>query len=152
MIKTRSKDLYNKDRLVLMKPPLDQNYIMIMTYSIDFRKKVLSIKEEENLTFAEVSKRFGVDQASVVRWSSRIEPQKKRNKPSVKLDWEKLAKEVETYPESYQYERAERFGVSPSGIAYALKKLKISRKKNFPTSESGPGSPTTISSPNSRLP
>ena len=28
----------------------------------------------------------------------------------------------------YQYERATRFGVSRQGIAYALKKLKISRK------------------------
>ena len=114
-----------------MKPPFDKNYHPIMTYSIDFRKKVLSIKVQENLTFAEVSKRFGVGQASVVRWSSRIEPQQQRDKPSVKLDWEKLAQDVETHPESYQYERAERFGVSQSGIASALKKLKISRKKKL---------------------
>jgi transposase len=135
-----------------MKPAFDKNYYLIMTYSIDFRKKVLSITGQENLTFAEVSKRFGVGQASVVRWSSRIEPQQKRDKPSVKLDGEKLAQDVETYLESYQYERAERFGVSQSGIAYALKTLKLSRKKNFPTSQSGSGSPTTISSPNSQLP
>ena len=38
-----------------------------MTYSIDFRKKVLSVKEPDHLTCSEVSKRFGVGQASVMR-------------------------------------------------------------------------------------
>jgi transposase len=46
-----------------------------MTYLIDFRKKVLSIKAQENLTWSEVSTRLGVGQASVVRWSKDIEPQ-----------------------------------------------------------------------------
>ena len=45
-----------------------------MTYSVDLRKQVLLIKEQENLTFSEVSNRFGVGVASVPRWSykSRI--------------------------------------------------------------------------------
>jgi transposase len=100
-----------------------------MTYSIDFRKKVLSIKKQENLTFSEVSKRFSVGPASVVRWSQNIEPQRTRNKPTTKLNWEALAQDVKEHPDSYQYERAARFGVSPQGIAYALKQLKISCKK-----------------------
>lgn len=37
-----------------------------MTYSIDSRKKVLSLKEQDNLTFSKVSERFGVGQASVI--------------------------------------------------------------------------------------
>jgi transposase len=88
-----------------------------MTYSIDFRKKVLSIKEQENLTLVEVSKRFGIGQASVMRWSQDIEPKRTRNKPTIKLNWEALAPEVEEHPESYQYERAAGFGVSQPGIA-----------------------------------
>lgn len=100
-----------------------------MAYSIDFRKKVLSIKEQENLTFLEVSKRFGVGINSVIRWTKKIEPQRTRNKPASKIDWSDLVKDVEQYPDSYQSERAARFGVSRQGIAYALKKLKISRKK-----------------------
>ena len=47
------------------------------------------------------------------------------------MDWEALAKDVETHPDSYQYERAARFGVSQPGIAYALNRLKLSRKKKF---------------------
>ena len=100
-----------------------------MTYSVDFRKKVLSLKAKENLTLSEVSKRFGVGQASVVRWSKNIEPQRTRPKPTVKLNWEALAQDVQEHPDSYQYERAARLGVSQQGIAYALKKLKRSRKK-----------------------
>jgi transposase len=66
-----------------------------MTYSNDLRKKVLSIKEQDKLTFSETAKRFGVGQASVVRWSKNIEPQRTRNKPTVKLDWETLAQDVQ---------------------------------------------------------
>lgn len=100
-----------------------------MTYSIDFRKKVLSIKQQCQLTFSETSQRFGVGQSTVVRWSQHIEPKRTRNKPTVKLNWEALAQDVEEHPDSYQYERAARFGVSRQGIAYALKQLKLSHKK-----------------------
>ena len=88
-----------------------------MSYSVAFRETVLSIKAQENLTVAEVSKRFGVGQASVVRWSKKIEPQQSRSKPTVKLNWEALVQEVKDHPDSYQYERAARFGVSRQGIA-----------------------------------
>jgi len=38
---------------------------------------------------------------------------------------------VEDYPAAYQYERAKVFGVSPNGILYALRRLKISHKKTL---------------------
>lgn len=100
-----------------------------MTYSVNLRKKVLLVKEQENLTFLEVSKRFCVGVASIERWSKNIEPKRTRNKLPTKIDWEKLAKDVEEHPDDYQYERAQRFGVSKQGIGYALKRLKISYKK-----------------------
>ena len=101
-----------------------------MAYSIDFRKKVLEIKKRENLTLAETAARFGVGIASIVRWMHRIEPKTTRNKPATKINREALIKDVEEYPDSYQYERAMRFGVSCTGIGEALKRLKISNKKN----------------------
>ncbi|WP_254776401.1 hypothetical protein [Nitrosomonas sp. Nm34] len=39
-----------------------------MTYPISFRRKVLSIREKENLSIAQVAKRFCVGIASVTRW------------------------------------------------------------------------------------
>lgn len=100
-----------------------------MTYSIDFRRKVLSIKEREQLSFEAIAQRFEVGKASVVRWSKDIEVRRTRQKPATKIDMEKLRQDVEQYPDAYQYERALRLGVSQRGIGYALKRLRISRKK-----------------------
>ncbi|TYP71040.1 MULTISPECIES: hypothetical protein [Nitrosomonas] len=50
-----------------------------MAYPISFRRKVLSVREKENLTIAQVAKRFCVGVASVTRWiktpDPRIHPQ-----------------------------------------------------------------------------
>ena len=100
-----------------------------MTYSIDFRRKVLMIKEREKLSFAEISKRFMVGIKSVVRWSKQLEPKKTRNKPATKIDREALKRDVERYPDAYQYERAERLGVSRNCVHFALKRLDITYKK-----------------------
>ena len=105
-----------------------------MTYSLDFRKKVLKIRTEEGLSIEEVAIRFGVGKASVMRWLIDIEPKKKRNKPATKIDMEALRKDVESNPDSYQYERAARFNVSKTGIRSALIRLKLSYKKNMESS------------------
>jgi transposase len=102
-----------------------------MTYSLDFRKKVLEIRSKEGLSIEEVSKRFGVGKASVMRWLIEIEAKKKRNKPATKINMDLLREDVVNYPDSFHYERAHRFGVSASGIAVALHRLKISYKKNM---------------------
>ena len=44
---------------------------------------------------------------------------------------EALRKDVEDNPDHFQYERAKKFGVSPSAIYYALRRLKISCKKTL---------------------
>ena len=87
-----------------------------MTYSIDFRRQALLIKEQEQLSFEATAKRFGVGKASVVRWSKRIETQRTRNKPATKINMEALKPDVEVYPDAYQYERAQRLDVSHRGI------------------------------------
>ena len=101
-----------------------------MTYSIDFRRHILLVKEEEGLSFGETSIRFRVGKSSIVRWSKKIEPQRKRNKPTITVDMERLKEDIVQYPDSYQYERAKRLGVSQSGIYWALKRLGVSYKKN----------------------
>ena len=108
-----------------------------MTYSIDFRRKVLEIKERDGLSFKQAAALFGVAKSSVQRWTERIEPCRSRNKPATKIDMELLEQDVGLHPDAYQYERAGRFGCSQRGIGEALKRLKISRKKNFFASEGG---------------
>ncbi|HEV2600785.1 MAG TPA: IS630 transposase-related protein [Candidatus Babeliales bacterium] len=107
-----------------------------MTYSRDFREKALFIKEKESLSLAKIAKRFDVGIASVVRWSKDIESKKTRNKPATKIDMEALKKDVEAYPDAYQYERAKRLNVSRAGVAHALKRLGVSYKKNPQSSPS----------------
>lgn len=108
-----------------------------MTYSLDFRRKVLDVRERDQLSIAEVAERFAVGKVSVMRWLTRIE-----RKPSGfrhrKLDMEALAQDLRTYPDAYQYERAARLGVTQNAICYALKhKLGVSYKKNARTSARG---------------
>jgi transposase len=43
-----------------------------MTYSLDFRQKVLKIRQEENLSIEAVAIRFGVGKASVMRWQVEL--------------------------------------------------------------------------------
>ena len=69
-----------------------------MTYSVDFRRKVLSVRSQERLTFQQVADRFGVGGASVVRWSRCLEPQLTRNKPATRINMDALARDVEAYP------------------------------------------------------
>lgn len=107
-----------------------------MTYSRDFREKVLFIKEKESLSFAKVAKRFDIGVASIVRWAKNIESKKTRNKPATKIDMEALKKDVEAYPDAYQYERAKRLNVSQMGIGHALKRLGVTYKKNPKSSTS----------------
>ncbi len=99
-----------------------------MTYSRDFRERVLKTRQEDKLTIAEVAKRFKIAIASVVRWGKVLEAKRTRHKPT-KIEMEALKQDVEIYPDAYHYERAARFGISESGIRRALKRLGISRKK-----------------------
>ena len=107
-----------------------------MAYSIDFRRKVLAVKDRDGLSFEEAALRFGISKSSVSRWAKRLETCRTRNKPATKIDMDRLARDVEQHPAAYQHERAERLGCSQRGICEALKRLKISRKKNFFPSES----------------
>jgi transposase len=91
----------------------------------------LEIKSRESLSFEEVALRFGVRKSSVSRWAKRLEPCLTRKKPATKINPDRLIRDVEQHPDAYQHERAERFGCSQRGICEALKRLKISRKKNF---------------------
>ena len=107
-----------------------------MTYSLDFRRGVISIRKAEKLTISEASERFGVGIATITRWLKRIEPQLTRIKPATKVDMIALARDVREQPDAYQYERAVRLGCSPKGIAHALARMNITYKKSFDPSKS----------------
>lgn len=100
-----------------------------MAYSLDFRQKVLKVRDAEGLSMAQVAKRFGICLATVMNWSKDIVPKKTRNKPATKIDMEALRQDVEAHPDAYTYERANRLGASKNGIWYALRRLGVTYKK-----------------------
>ena len=102
-----------------------------MTYSLDFRQKVLSIKASEHLSFDATAARFGIGKNTVYLWSKEINPKQSKSRPDIKLDKLALLQDIKDYPDAYQYERANKFGVSQSCICYALKKLDITYKKRL---------------------
>ena len=92
--------------------------------------------KEKDLKPEEVSDLFSIAASTVRRWLKNIQPKALNRKP-YKLDMEKLKKDVEDHPDSYQYERAERLGVGQNCIFHGLKRLKISYKKKPYPPESG---------------
>ena len=106
-----------------------------MTYSIDFRRHVLSIRTKEGLSYIETSERFAIGIASVVRWNKTLAPKATRENRPRKIDLGALARDVEDHPDAYQYERASRFSVTPKAIWQALRKLGVTYKKSPQTSK-----------------
>lgn len=106
-----------------------------MTYSIDFRKKVLKIKDKEGLSLQATAKRFGISKTALFSWTQNIEPKTTRYRKPTKIDMEVLRKDIELYPDSFCYERAQRLGVSSTGIRDAQYRLGVTYKKNSKTSE-----------------
>ena len=90
-----------------------------MTYSLDFGKKALLIKAKKGLG------------------TKKLEPQKNRCKAGTKLDMAGLKEDMIMYPDAYQYERAQRLGISPMCIWHALRRVGVSYKKNISASQSG---------------
>ena len=106
-----------------------------MTYSIDFRRKVLNIKEAEKLSLDACSKRFKVGRSTIFRWTKWMQPKRTRDKGATKLNMKKLKADIEKYSDAYLSERAKRLGVCISCVWYGLKRLSITYKKNAAASE-----------------
>ncbi len=102
-----------------------------MAYSINFRQKVMEIKERDNLSFEKTAVRCGDSESSASRRSKRSEPDRTRNRPATKTDIARPVRDTELDPATMD-ERAERFGCGRRGICEALK---ISRKKNVLSSK-----------------
>ncbi len=104
-------------------------------YSLDYRLRVFEIKKEEGLTYEETKKRFRVSMRTLFNWRKRLKPQTKRNKPATKIDMEGLKGDVQKHPDAYLEERARRFNVSIPCVFYAMRRMKISYKKNTESSK-----------------
>ena len=101
-----------------------------MTYSKDFREKVLKIKAREKLSISKAATRFDIGTTTLVNWLKGKIPKNKRRKPATKIDMDALAVDIKEHADAYSYERAGRLGYSESGVWYALKRLGVTYKKS----------------------
>lgn len=82
-----------------------------MSYSLDFRLKVLAVKEKRSLSIRETGALFKLSPNTVFLWMKPIAPRLKRQKPPTKISMTHLKQDVEAFPDAYGYERAKRLGV-----------------------------------------
>ena len=106
-----------------------------MTYSIDYRKQVLS-SIDNGLTVREAAAFYKLSTSTIHSWRQILEPEKGQDKAPTKIPDDALLQDVKAYPDDYQYERANRLGCSKTGIHHALKRLNISQKKDTRASKS----------------
>ncbi|MGP5012180.1 IS630 transposase-related protein [Psychrobacter glacincola] len=106
-----------------------------MTYSIDYRKQVLS-SIADGMTIREASLFYGLSTSTIHSWQKNLAPKTTRNKAPTKIPDDALIEDVKRYPDDYNYERARRLNCSKTGIFNALKRLGISQKKDLGTPES----------------
>jgi transposase len=106
---------------------------MPKSYSVDLRERVLK-HLEKNPDKKAASVLFQVGIATIFRWVSRkklkgnVEPLR-RKYAYKKIDDQKLIEYVENHPDHFLSEIGEYFGLTLQTIFYALKRLKITRKK-----------------------
>lgn len=104
-----------------------------MSYSTDLRTRVIDYVKGGG-SKAEAARRFGVGRHTVYRWLKQ--PVARRPGPRApRVDTVRLRAHVLEKPDMYLAERAKLFGMTPSGMCRALKRLNL-LKKNVVASES----------------
>ena len=115
-----------------------------MTYSIDYRKQVLS-SIADGMTIRDTALFYGLSTSTIHIWQQNLVPKTIRNKAPTKIPDNVLIEDVKRYPDDYNYERARRLNCSKTSIFNALKRLGISQKKDL-------GTPKSLSDQKSEVP
>jgi len=106
-----------------------------MAYSLEFRKRAIEYMDKGH-TKEELYEAFKIYPPRVSAWrkllreTGSLEPQYSETRVG-KIDLQKLEQAIAEKPDAYLCELAKQFGCTKQAIFYALKRLKISYKKNF---------------------
>ena len=106
-----------------------------MTYSIDYRKQVLS-SIADGMTIREAALFYGLSTSTIYSWQQNLAPKTTRNKAPTRIPDEVLIEDVRRFPDDYNHERARRLNCSKTGIFSALKRLGIKQKRDLGASKS----------------
>lgn len=101
-----------------------------MRCSKDLRRRVIAYVKAGGKK-VEAAKHFGVGEASVYRWVRHGETaQKPGPKAPHKISESSLQGLLDRRPDAILKELAKELRVDPSSVWYAMRRMKISRKKN----------------------
>ena len=105
-----------------------------MAYSIDFRKAAIEYMEKGH-SKEELYEAFGIYPSRITAWrkllkaTGSLEPQYKETRER-KIDLTELTKALERKPDATLGELARKFDCTETAIFYALKRAKLTLKKN----------------------
>lgn len=105
-----------------------------MAHSSDIRVRVLDFIRGGG-SKAEAARIFKVSRGCIYAWLARgneLSARKPGPKGSHKVDMAALAARLKATPDVCLSELAVEFGVYPSTLHYACKRLRVTRKKNLP--------------------
>jgi putative transposase len=102
-----------------------------MPYSLDLRQRVIELVKTGG-SISKAARTYRVSRATIYRWLDRkeLKPTKVTRRKR-KLDWEAVRKDVEQNPDLKLSDRAKKFGVRTNAVWYAIKEMKITRKKKI---------------------
>ena len=105
-----------------------------MRYDKNYRLRAIEYWADGH-TKNETAEIFKVNPATLYRWRVLLNKNgsvetKKTVRPWIKVNPERLSQLLEEHPDAYLKELAEKFGCSDVAVLKALRRLKISRKKN----------------------
>ena len=114
-----------------------------MSKSIDLREAAIAYHAAGH-TLKETAKTFQVSVSTIWKWKKKKKEtgnlyNKPLNRTFKKIDPEKLKAYVKEHPDATQQEMADEFGCCNQAISKALKRNKITRKKNDPLQRTGSG-------------
>ena len=124
-----------------------------MSYSLDFRRCVVE-NVMSGMPWEEAMRVFKISRNSIGNWCRQLRktgvlsPPPRKTSKIRKVDIAVLKQMIATNSDATLEELAEPFGVYPSTIDYHLRKLKITRKKNYPIRGERRGKRTKIPSRN----
>ena len=105
-----------------------------MSYDSKYRHRAIEYWEDGH-SKKETAKVFKIGETTLQVWKSKLKntgklETKKRVETWRKIEPSKLREYVTEHPDAYLREIAEEFGCSGTAVMKALRRLKISRKKN----------------------
>ena len=123
-----------------------------MSYSKKYRERTIEYRQAGH-TLEETHQTFKVSRSTIQEWEKQLKEtgdlgKKELHRGFRKIDPEKLKAYVAEHPNAYQSEMAEAFGCSESSIRDALRRHKITRKKDYRLPGAGSAKSSGISGRN----